>query len=455
MKNIQFIKFLLGGIFLIISVGSCKKYLDGINTNPTRPGTITPAVSLPYSEITLAYTVGGDMSRFSSVFMQSVTGAARQMQNFSNYVFTEDDVNNLWLNLYSGPMINLHSQIALADKNGNKYFAGVSKILLAYSLGITTDAWGDAPYSDAFQGAKKLQPKYDSQQAVYSSIQQLLSDAVSDLSNSSGGAIKPGAEDVIFGGDVTQWKKFAYALSARFYIHLTKVNSNSAQSALDALKNGFSSSSDDAQVVFGTGATSAGPWYQYNDQRGDLSFINNFMIDSMIALKDPRVPMYADTSHDSKGNAKDALGKYFGSMDSPVILMTFFEQKFIEAEANNRLGKDADAQSAYVAAITASMQKVGVAPAAIATYLAANGTLTGTSAHQLDQIMFQKYLAMYLQPEAWSDWRRTGIPALKPSSGAIKAEIPRRLLYPQSERTYNKDNTPQSNLWSPKLWWDQ
>lgn len=191
MKKIKSIKFLFAGLFIIITAGSCKKYLEGINTDPTKPNTITPTVSLPYSELTLAYTVGGDMSRFSSIFMQYVTGMARQMQSYSNYSFTEDDVNNLWVNLYTGPMVNLHSQIAINEKNGNKYFAGVSRVLLAYSLGIATDAWGDVPFSDAFQGAKQLQPKYDSQQAVYGSIQKLLSEAVADL-NSSGGLFNRG-----------------------------------------------------------------------------------------------------------------------------------------------------------------------------------------------------------------------------------------------------------------------
>lgn len=451
MKSKKIIKYILSAL-LIISAGACKKgYLEGVNNNPNKPSSITPAVALPASEGQIAYALGGDMSRFSGIFMQYVTGVARQMQNYNNYSFTEDDVDNLWLGgLYSGPMNNLHSQIALCDKSGYKYYSGISKVLMAYSLGMVTDAWGDAPYSEAFQGITKLQPKFDSQQSLYTAIQKLLSDGIADLSvaSASGGTFKPGAEDIIYGGDVKKWQKFANALSARFYIHLSKFDASASQKALNAIAaGGFGASGDDAQFVFGSTATTSGPWFQYNDQRGDLSFAG-FLQDTMTALNDPRLPIYMDVKN-------DLLGDYLGAMNAPVFLMTFFEQKFIEAEANNRLGNTAAAQAAFTTAITESMTKAGVASAAITTYLAINGILTGTQTHMQYQIMFQKYLAMYLQPEAWSDWRRTGVPALKPNTGAVLNQIPRRFLYAKSERSYNAANTPQATLLTPKLWWDQ
>ncbi|MCB0683080.1 MAG: SusD/RagB family nutrient-binding outer membrane lipoprotein, partial [Saprospiraceae bacterium] len=36
----------------------------------------------------------------------------------------------------------------------------------------------------------------------------------------------------------------------------------------------------------------------------------------------------------------------------------------------------------------------------------------------LDHIMTQKYIAMFMDPEVFSDWRRTGIPELDPNTGA-------------------------------------
>jgi hypothetical protein len=59
---------------------------------------------------------------------------------------------------------------------------------------------------------------------------------------------------------------------------------------------------------------------------------------------------------------------------------------------------------------------------------------------------------LFLNPEAWTLWRRTGSPVLTSISGN---PIPRRLLYPQSEINYNGANVPQNvTLNSPKVFWD-
>ena len=95
---------------------------------------------------------------------------------------------------------------------------------------------------------------------------------------------------------------------------------------------------------------------------------------------------------------------------------------------------------------------MGVLPANYAAYLVANGTLTGTQQNKLDQIMMQKYIAMFLHPEAWSDFRRSNVPALTPVTGSA---IPRRFMYPLSENSFNAPNVPAgANLFTPRLWWD-
>jgi hypothetical protein len=454
MIHSKYIKYAFAGI-LMISVGSCKKEkLQDVNISENNPLEITPSAALPATEVAIAYTLGGDMSRFTSIFMQHVTGDGRQAASFNNYSVIESDVDKMWKEgMYAGPMFSLYTQMEKTKTTGNKHYSGISKILMAYSVGLITDLWGNAPYSDAFKGANQKQPKYDTQQNLYNTMQQLLADGKKELSGTSG-PLQPGSEDLVYGGNVSSWKKFANALSARYCIHLSKVDSSASQKALNAINAGaFTSNADDAQVKFGSSASNASPWYQYNDNRGDIWW-DGFAFDTLIALKDPRLPIYLDTTgYAKKGDI--ALGNYLGGATSPVYFMTYFEQKFIEAEAYNRLNKIPESQAAYTEAIIASMEKTGVDPKDIATYLVANGTLTGDSKKMLYKIMFQKYLAMYLQPESWTDWRRTGSPALKKVNGAIINAIPRRLVYPSSERVYNANNTPAASLLTTRLWWDK
>ncbi len=57
-------------------------------------------------------------------------------------------------------------------------------------------------------------------------------------------------------------------------------------------------------------------------------------------------------------------------------------------------------------------------------YIAAKATLTGNSTHDQETIITQKYIALFLQPEVWNDYRRTGYPAIP------GAQMPRTALIP-------------------------
>ncbi len=62
---------LIGGI--IIATTACKKtFFTDINNNPNVPPSVGPALILSTTEAALAYTQGGDFSRFASLFMQQV-----------------------------------------------------------------------------------------------------------------------------------------------------------------------------------------------------------------------------------------------------------------------------------------------------------------------------------------------------------------------------------------------
>jgi hypothetical protein len=79
-------------------------------------------------------------------------------------------------------------------------------------MSIATDTWGDIPYSEAFQSNVIREPKYDRQQDLYPVLIQELKDAAAMI-NPANGDLTRG--DVIYGGDVAKWKKFANTLRLR------------------------------------------------------------------------------------------------------------------------------------------------------------------------------------------------------------------------------------------------
>jgi hypothetical protein len=143
---------------------------------------------------------------------------------------------------------------------------------------------------------------------------------------------------------------------------------------------------------------------------------------------------------------------------APIRMVTYPEYCFLRAEAGLMGVAGSDPQTWFTNGITASMQQVGVSAANITTYLTASGTLTGTTAQQLQQIIEEKYVALFgVSVEPWTDWRRTGYPALAPPANRIASvpTVPRTLFYAQSEIDLNPNHAPQKNATlQDKVFWD-
>jgi len=439
---------------VLLAAGACKKsFFTDANVNPNSPpaSSIVPSVLLSTAEGALAYMQGGDLSRFASLNTQQTFGSARQAGGYYQYVYTSQDFDNAWGNIYTSTLENNDALQKISDANGYHAYSGVARILRAYTLQLTVDNWGSVPYSDAFKGAENLKPKYDNDQVLYDTIANLLTAAVTLLNDPDAGDLVPGGEDVIYGGDTDKWILFAHAIRARLFLHQSKGNATMAGSALTEIAASFKSNDESAQYIFGETETSANPWYQFNQQRaGDISFSGGGVAAKMIALNDPRLPILIDTTAASGG---DGL-LYYGAINSPVELITYDELLFARAEATLRSTGDlVTAQGYYRQAIQANMEKLGVGSSAITTYLAAHGTLTGSVDDAIAQVATQEYLALYLNPEVWNLWRRTNTPALTPVTGA---NVPRRLLYPQTEYSYNGANVPTgATLQAPRIFWDK
>jgi len=459
---------IIRGTLLLAAVAfttSCSKDFGDVNDNPNEPSEVPVNIILPSAQASLAYTFGGDIARYNSVFTQNVTGAYRQFFAYNQYVFTEDDFNNLWNNMYAGNMADLNRIIQIANAKDGSYnaYRGIAKIMMAYSLSTMTDLYGDVPYRQAFQGNLNPTPAYDSQSDIYTVILPgLISEGIADLDNTGDDILSPGTDDLIFGGNTDAWKRFANGLSVRLAIHTTKKDATAAaQAALAIINSNNALTSNDDNVAFKFGSTYQSPWFQYIDQRADISYstldyyygIGCFHTDTLQALNDPRFGKMIDVNGDYY--APGFPSAYYMADDAAVAFFTYHEQKFIEAEAKLITGDDAGAQAALSEAVSANMALLGVDAADDAAYQAANVVWGGSNSDKLNLIIFQKYLANYLQPESWNDWRRTGQPNLQPNAGAVSA-IPRRYIYPTNERQNNPNAVNVgSSLQSPRLWWDQ
>ena len=458
----RYSKYVIIGLLFTFA---CSDYFEDINVDPNNPIEVTPNVLLPQIQVRLAYTYNGDASRYVGIYTQHVDGIGRQFVVIHNYGIQPDDVDNLWgRNMYAAVLADNRQLGRLAEEGGYNHYTGISKVIEAYGMMLITDLFGDAPYTEAFQGLNLLQPKFDTQESIYTAILGLLEQARADFNQDNGG-FAPGQDDLIYGGNMSRWLKFANVLEARARLHLADRDAASYQNALNALaRGGFESAADDARIRFGTGPTSSSPWYQYIEQRDDIEVGDSYR-ELLSSMSDPRF--------NSFGALLEIPSHPVFVRDRAAPLLTFVEQKFIESESAFQTGAASQAYAAYKAGIQASLTENIQYYGRLAEFTINDNTVSidqvdfnqvnndylsspavdpGDGNLTLQHIIMQKYIALYADPEVFSDWRRTGIPQLTPNVGN---EVPRRLPYAENEILSN-ENTPSPanvNIFT-RVWWD-
>lgn len=452
MKKFVFISMILGSF---ISLTGCSHEIETFNDNPNNPTELSSAKTLlTGAEMGTIMNSTGDLPRLISMFTQHTNGNNFQSLDYTNYFITETDVESNWSNIYQAG-INANQIITKFGAN-NPYYDGMAKVLLALNMGYATDIWGDIPFSEAFQGAAgNTSPKYDTQQQVIAKIQTYLDEAILNFAKPSSANLEiPGSDDIFYGGNLDKWTKLAYSIKARYALRLTQRDSGAAQKALNYVQNAMTSLDDNLVATF-DGGNNQNLWFGFNNQRGGYMSMGAYFMDLMAAKSDPRIPFYAapDSAGGYHGSAPEdedvdasPFGAYFaGSPSTPNVIFSYSEVKFIEAEAQFRLGNTTAAQAALEQAVAASLTEV--TGANNAAYVAANSSPT------LENIISQKYIALFTTLEPYNDFRRTGFPVLTPNQNSQSKKIPVRLITPKSERTLNSNAVVVGSLDTP-VWWD-
>lgn len=469
--------------FLLLSLTlflpSCDDYLD-INDDPNNPTSVNGDYGLVLTdiELTTSYNLvgGGNLTRYSALWIKHITFAGEPPSE-DTYRVNTSDFNNDWaFNSYAGVLINCKFVIENGTTDEAWNHVAIAKILMAHNYALLSDYFGDIPRSEALQRTANLQPKYDTQEEVFNYVQSLLDEAIADIAKNSPKAV--GSQDLIFSGNMEKWKKTAYALKARYHLRLTNAPgrdaATQAQNALNALQNAMTGHADMASLLYTGEPGAEGPWNQWITKFSTTTKISAYFLNLLQSYNDPRLPIFVDKAkstatyvgHENGSNdipnALDdvsSVGIAYLNPRAGTPLMTYVEQKFIEAEALFRIGKTTDAATAYAAAVQAHMELLSgageertvISPADITAYLQAH-PMNG-----LESIITQKYIAGFLwsSSEAFHDYRRTGFPStLTPAQNADLPQIPTRLPYPDTEVNSNNANVPTGVTLTSKVWWD-
>ncbi len=458
---------------------SCSKdYFDELNSNPnlvTKP-TLAALLATSTSKMGLnSYTVASNIAPY-------VQYTANPSANAASDIYETIDFSGMWDALYFA-MADINQLKIAAKEAGSSEYLGVADVILAYNLTLVNDLWGDAPFSEAFNPSN-FTPKYDTQQAIYASTMALIDEAIVELAKTTATVKLANTSDLIYGANATteraNWLKLAYALKARLLNKVSKTASYKPADVLTALSSSFVSNAEDAgmatfqtrnnwaTVARNNASLTLGGWLseQFVDHLNGTSY--GIFDPRLRKLTDPTVTGTFIGTVNGAGNkgpgnntVKDenyiAISSPWTGDTSPLFIVTFAELKFIEAEAAFTTDK-ARSYAAYLAGISANMDKLQVLAADKATYLADPSVAVGSAALTKELIFKEKFVATYLNPEAFNDVRRNdyNYKNFTLPVGSVLPTFIRRLDYPLvAERQKNSANVPAAVPRTTKLWWDQ
>lgn len=503
------------GAALVLGIGACNADdLTRVNEDPNNPTSAPPQAVFTYaSRITMQRWFGSNPMNFRGPVLTAQHLAQVQYPDEDSYLRLDGTVTDAsFINTYASELKNFQAVIDAGKEASQPLLWGPPQVMRSLVFGYLTDVWGDVPYSQALQGDADeavIQPAYDPQKDIYDGLFRDLSEAVTAIAGAPGTAVTLGAADPIYGGTSLKWQRFGNSLRARHAMRLANVDPSTAQAELNAAIGApgglLASNADNAQMSWPGDGIYDNPWAANNRTRDDHRLSDRLM-NEMAPVNDPRVAVYAQPTlcfQDPSATgcpadppkfagmpnaltASDAAtyslissrpGPVFYDIDRfcsgctnlsgasfPSFILTYAEVSFILAEAAERGWITGSAAALYQQGIRASMEQWGVTDeAAINTFLARSEIAYAGGTAGLRQIALQKWIALYTEGvQAWSEWRRTCVPAtVKPGPAAVINTVPRRYEYSVREKSVNAANVDAAiarqgpDEFTTRIYWDK
>lgn len=496
-------------IAVLFTIAGCTEDFDELGKDPVALSA-NPAGQLTFTQLCMSgdgfYQWRANLI-YSGGFVQHYAGAWNVTEFGSKFKKDDGYATALWRNGYSNELKNV---VDILEKTSGDPAASnmnaVAKIMKVMVAQRITDLYGDIPYSEAGLGFSKgiVTPKYDKQEDIYNAFFAELDEAYKQL-NSNGGTVKG---DLFYKGDITKWKKLANTLRLRLGMRISEVKPAEAEKQVKAaLQNGVFESNADNCIMRHLDAT-------FNDNPASIDFRGNglayalvgnehgdhfstLVIDFLKNNNDPRLTMYATPKTTSGlayggpiqpgeslyegvkpglfqwevpmgASSTSGIQGYFKQKTTPFLHVSYSETQLLLAEAAYRGWISGSAADYYRKGVEAGIKQLeiyGAAPASQASidaYLNAKPLAAGQEKVQIATQLWITYI--FNSIEAYSNWRRTGLPQLVPitnpdsETGGI---TPTRLYYPNDEMQKNEANYMEAlsrmggkNDWLNKVWWD-
>ena len=479
---------LLAGV--MIAETGCVRELGEFGDTNLNPGIVAEPITAALFTNVLSAMGGEAWSTTPGLYAQIYSET--QYTEASRYANQQLDFSGY----YSGVLFDLQNIINFNTEKPEKAIAygsnanqiATARILKAWWYLRVIDAWGNVPYSQALKYNGTI--PYDDQQAIYTDLFKELKEAVAQF---DGGNSFQG--DILLGGDITKWKKFANSLRVIMGVRIAKADATKGKAeVLDALASSggvLTSYTDDVKLAY-PGGNFLNPFYNYYNitQRRDFA-VSATLTDFMNTNLDKRVLSYGSVSsvpgivkgfpygltrtdavNWSNANTDWArvISNSMRTATMPMYILTASQVWLARAEAA-QLGWTADVvATAYANGIEQGWRQWGVYNAADLAVYMADPDISLATGSVMAKIFRQRWIAAYPDgQEAWDVWREANgggnnYLVLTPAPGS-GLQIPHRFAISQSQFDLNPANTQAvAALYTPsgeadsqyaRIWWDK
>ena len=463
MKQNRYIIFL--SLMLIFAFTGCEDFLD-VNVSKDSPTTITVDQALPTATFYAAQQIY-DHAEYSVYLSQALTTASKSQTGSYAYSggweFLSMNRHPQWRRHFYDLGANINEMIYAAEKIDSRNFILIGRTIMLQSTMLTTDAFGEMPRSNAYTSTS---PTYDSQEEIYEWMFQEADELVKlfedkDWTHNSANIPITEKMDRIYRGDLKKWGLYAKALRARLWLRKLPNWENNpevcrkivemADQVLDdpdweEPRYYYPGGTNEQNCPWGSSAPIVNAWESRGNRLASsiptrffaYAILGAYQIQNNVRgyALDPRADKLM-TGRDFGGSTslrwlESNIGMetsmkiinypdlFASGGNNPYVdnkgyiaFLTDEELMFIKAEAQYWAGNKAGAYNTTYNAVIHNMERFGV----VESELLGNNAKTryrrffeirlpGESEFTIADLMQQKYVVMYLQPEQWNDMRR-------------------------------------------------
>ncbi len=478
MKNI---KIYLLSLVLISVAFSCDDALD-INKDPLAANSADPNVILPF--VIVQYSARS-VSELGTRIMDVSQQMSQCINSPINGTISTFLTGNTWSMMYALVLGNLQEveRDARAAGESNNNVAAIAEILSAMIFYDITSIWEDAPFVEALDAVTYPAPQFDSQETILRGVVAKLDDAMMLIDNiPATGTFSVSTGDMIYGGDMSKWRKFANSLKIRVLMMIRNRDTSVDSEIVAALAQPVLDSNDDIAMLTYSGNAGAQNAYDNlvttyfgpDNQSQQVHGPSEVMYDLITGNNDPREALlFFDPNNGGgtePGTFPDINTALYTNMiirpDLPDVWFTPAEISFYRAELALKGVTAEDADAMFDLGMSQVLGFYGqdipcddgnvfggtcwsLSTSEIDDYISSLGAVT------LEDVYEQQYLEALLRPVlAWNTVRRNDFPVLPtPPASSITTYL-KRFTYPPDETSSNP-NTPANKFTDVPMWFEK